>query len=150
MIIRNAVHCAVPSVEYFSWNSACNNRNLVVMDQVRGRGWGSVEYYYWSHVGSIHIYKLARQIKSQEEKWKTQPNTKKRKGKKKSHHHTELQDNACYAGRPSVIIIIFTSGQVRELLPLSKYLFWTELQIWTTIYMQVFIINIRKTKSSIR
>lgn len=150
MIIRNAVHCAVPSVEYFSWNSACNNRNLVVMDQVRGRGWGSVEYYYWSHVGSIHIYKLARQIKSQEEKWKTQPNTKKRKGKKKSHHHTELQDNACYAGRPSAIIIIFTSGQVRELLPLSKYLFLNRVTNINHNLHASLIINIRKTKSSIR
>ena len=48
---------------------------------------------------------------------------KKKERKKKSHHHTELQDNACYAGRPIVIIILFTAGQVRELLPLSKYLF---------------------------
>ena len=49
--------------------------------------------------------------------------TQKKGKEKKSHHHTELQGNACCAGRPSVIIILFTAGHVRELLPLRNYLF---------------------------
>ena len=147
MIIRNAVHCAVPSVEYFSWNSACNNRNLVVMDQVRGRGWGSVEYYYWSHVGSIHIYKLARQIKSQEEKWKTQPNTKKRKGKKNPHWATR-QCLLCWETKCNNHTIHRRTGDriaaIEQVLVLNRV-----TNIDHNLHVSL-IINIRKTKSSIR
>ena len=150
MIIRNAVHCAVPSVEYFSWNSACNNRNLVVMDQVRGRGWGSVEYYCWSHVGSIHIYKLARQIKSQEEKWKTQPNTKKKERKKKipSPHWATRQCLLCWETKCNNHNIHFRTGErtaaIEQVFVLNRVTNMND-----NLHVSL-IINIRKTKSSIR